>query len=161
VYSWIEPRALCELASETIEGVLASVWLVDAAALPRSAGALDRAALRLQLDRGGLDWSARITAAGFEAREAAAPAHAAWSGTALALSELAAALLQLPALDPSAQLFAQGVDSVACVRLVSHVRERFGVDRLRDVTGAAVHERVEEFRRITSFETAVPVEEHV
>lgn len=45
--------------------------------------------------------------------------------------------------------------------LGSYACERFSVERLRDVGNDAVHDRVEEFRRITAFETAVPVAEHV
>jgi sugar/nucleoside kinase (ribokinase family) len=45
--------------------------------------------------------------------------------------------------------------------LGSYACERFSVERLRDIGRGAVHDRVEEFRRITAFESAVPAEEHV
>jgi sugar/nucleoside kinase (ribokinase family) len=45
--------------------------------------------------------------------------------------------------------------------LGSYACERFSVERLRDVGREDVHDRVEEFRRITAFESAVPVETHV
>jgi sugar/nucleoside kinase (ribokinase family) len=40
--------------------------------------------------------------------------------------------------------------------LGSYACERFGVDRLKELPPADVHTRVEEFRRITAFETPVP-----
>lgn len=40
--------------------------------------------------------------------------------------------------------------------LGSYACERFGVGRLRDLDQADVHDRVEEFRRITAFEISVP-----
>lgn len=45
--------------------------------------------------------------------------------------------------------------------LGSYACEGFSIDRFRDLSDRAVHDRVEEFRRITAFETQVPVEEHV
>jgi sugar/nucleoside kinase (ribokinase family) len=45
--------------------------------------------------------------------------------------------------------------------LGSYACERFSIDRFRDLSDRAVHGRVEEFRRITAFETQVSVEEHV
>jgi sugar/nucleoside kinase (ribokinase family) len=45
--------------------------------------------------------------------------------------------------------------------LGSYACERFSVERLKDVGSEDVHDRVEEFRRITAFESAVPVERHV
>jgi sugar/nucleoside kinase (ribokinase family) len=52
-----------------------------------------------------------------------------------------------------AMVYGSALGSFAC--------ERFSVERLRDIGRVAVHDRVEEFRRITAFETAVPVSEHV
>jgi sugar/nucleoside kinase (ribokinase family) len=45
--------------------------------------------------------------------------------------------------------------------LGSYACERFSIDRFRDLSDQSVHDRVEEFRRITAFETPVSVEEHV
>jgi sugar/nucleoside kinase (ribokinase family) len=45
--------------------------------------------------------------------------------------------------------------------LGSYACERFSVERLKELESAAVHDRVEEFRRITAFETAIPAAEHV
>jgi amino acid adenylation domain-containing protein/non-ribosomal peptide synthase protein (TIGR01720 family) len=85
----------------------------------------------------------------------------AWSHTALELTALAAQLLDLPALQPSEQLFARGVDSVACMRLVGHVRERFAVPlELRDVFEAPelwqLAERIDALRADVAA-VAVPV----
>jgi sugar/nucleoside kinase (ribokinase family) len=52
-----------------------------------------------------------------------------------------------------AMVYGSAMGSFAC--------ERFSVERLKDLEGSAVHDRVEEFRRITAFETAVPVHQHV
>lgn len=52
-----------------------------------------------------------------------------------------------------AMVYGSALGSFAC--------ERFSVERLRTVTAADVHDRVEDFRRITAFETTIPVEEHV
>jgi hypothetical protein len=38
----------------------------------------------------------------------------------------------------------------------SYACERFGVERLKELVAADVHDRVEDFRRITAFETRVP-----
>ena len=45
--------------------------------------------------------------------------------------------------------------------LGSFACEAFSVERLKDLTEDAVQARVEEFRRITAFETHAPVTEHV
>ncbi len=45
--------------------------------------------------------------------------------------------------------------------LGSYACERFSVGRLERLTEPEIRERVEEFRKITSFETHVPAEEHV
>lgn len=45
--------------------------------------------------------------------------------------------------------------------LGSYACERFSVDRLREIETSDIHDRVEEFRRITAFETRVAAEEHV
>ena len=52
-----------------------------------------------------------------------------------------------------AMVYGSALGSFAC--------ERFSVERLKDLDNASVHDRVEEFRRITAFETGVPVSEHV
>lgn len=52
-----------------------------------------------------------------------------------------------------AMVYGSAMGSFAC--------ERFGVDRLASLEAEEVHRRVEEFRRITAFETPVPVHEHV
>lgn len=52
-----------------------------------------------------------------------------------------------------AMVYGSALGSFAC--------ERFSVDRLREIERAHIHDRVEEFRRITAFETRVPAEEHV
>ncbi len=58
-----------------------------------------------------------------------------------------------PAALRRAMVFGSALGSFAC--------ERFSVDRLRDLTPDDVRARVEEFRRITSFETTVATAEHV
>ncbi len=45
--------------------------------------------------------------------------------------------------------------------LGSYACERFSVERLRDLSSDDVHRRVEEFRRITAFESHVPARGHV
>lgn len=45
--------------------------------------------------------------------------------------------------------------------LGSFACERFSVERLRDLSRPEVHDRVEAFRRMTTFETLVPVADHV
>ena len=50
-----------------------------------------------------------------------------------------------------AMVYGSALGSFAC--------ERFSVDRLRELEREHIHDRVEEFRRITAFETRVPVEE--
>lgn len=52
-----------------------------------------------------------------------------------------------------AMVYGSALGSFAC--------ERFSVDRLQEIERAHIHDRVEEFRRITAFETRVPAEEHV
>jgi sugar/nucleoside kinase (ribokinase family) len=52
-----------------------------------------------------------------------------------------------------AMVYGSALGSFAC--------ERFSVERLKDLDGSQVHDRVEEFRRITAFETAVPMPDHV
>jgi sugar/nucleoside kinase (ribokinase family) len=52
-----------------------------------------------------------------------------------------------------AMVYGSALGSFAC--------EAFSVDRLRELSVTAVDKRVAEFRRITAFETRVPVEEHV
>jgi len=52
-----------------------------------------------------------------------------------------------------AMVYGSALGSFAC--------ERFSVERLKDLDGSSVHDRVEEFRRITAFETSVPVAGHV
>lgn len=60
-------------------------------------------------------------------------------------------------LDPAdmrrAMVYGSALGSFAC--------EQFSVDRLRDVSVPSIEARVEEFRRITAFESQVTVEEHV
>lgn len=66
-------------------------------------------------------------------------------------------LARAGSMDPAdlrrAMVYGSALGSYAC--------ERFGIDRFRDLSNGSVHDRVEEFRRITAFETQVPVEEHV
>lgn len=52
-----------------------------------------------------------------------------------------------------AMVYGSALGSFAC--------ENFSIDRLRDLPLDHIDERVAEFRRITAFETHVPVEEHV
>jgi len=47
-----------------------------------------------------------------------------------------------------AMVYGSAMGSYAC--------ERFGVERLKELVAADVHDRVEDFRRITAFETRVP-----
>jgi sugar/nucleoside kinase (ribokinase family) len=61
-------------------------------------------------------------------------------------------LARADSLDPAdlrrAMVYGSALGSYAC--------ERFGVERLKELPGADVHARVEEFRKITAFETHVP-----
>ena len=52
-----------------------------------------------------------------------------------------------------AMVYGSALGSFAC--------EEFSVDRLKDLPGREIDERVADFRRMTAFETHVPVEEHV
>lgn len=52
-----------------------------------------------------------------------------------------------------AMVYGSALGSFAC--------ERFSVERLQEIDRGRIHDRVEEFRRITAFETRVPAEEHV
>jgi sugar/nucleoside kinase (ribokinase family) len=66
-------------------------------------------------------------------------------------------LARADSLDPAdlrrAMVYGSALGSFAC--------ERFGVERLATLEAPEVHRRVEEFRRITAFETRVPASEHV
>ncbi|HET8938445.1 MAG TPA: amino acid adenylation domain-containing protein, partial [Polyangiales bacterium] len=129
VFSWIEPRALCELAEEVASDwadVTVSVWLLEDSTI-------ERGRLCALLDDDALEWSARWVHSRFEARAV----EQTWSQSACTLASLVGELLQRPGITPADQLFARGLDSVGAVRLVSHVRERFGVSlALRDVFDA-------------------------
>lgn len=69
------------------------------------------------------------------------------------MGHLARAGSMAPADLRRAMVYGSALGSYAC--------ERFSVERLRDLTDDEVHQRVDEFRRITAFETHVPAEEHV
>ena len=58
-----------------------------------------------------------------------------------------------PASLRQAMVYGSALGSFAC--------ERFSVERLKDLTGRDVRDRVEEFRRLTAFESHVMAEEHV
>jgi len=66
-------------------------------------------------------------------------------------------LARAGSLDPAdmkrAMIYGSALGSFAC--------ERFSIDRLRDLSMPEVETRVEDFRRITAFESHLPVEEHV
>jgi sugar/nucleoside kinase (ribokinase family) len=61
-------------------------------------------------------------------------------------------LARADSVDPAdvrrAMVYGSAMGSYAC--------ERFGVERLKELVGSDVHDRVEDFRRITAFETRVP-----
>ena len=148
VFTWIEPRALCELASEVAADwadLTVNVWLLDESAF-------ERAELCGLLERDALAWSARWVQSRFETRAVVET----WSQTARELASLVGELLQLPGVEPGEQLFGRGLDSVGAVRLVAHVRERFGVSlELREVLEAP---RIAELAaRIEALQVAPPV----
>ena len=66
-------------------------------------------------------------------------------------------LARADSLDPAdlrrAMVYGSALGSFAC--------ERFGVERLATLEAPEVHRRVEEFRRITAFESRVPAHDHV
>jgi sugar/nucleoside kinase (ribokinase family) len=69
------------------------------------------------------------------------------------MGHLARAGSMRPTALKQAMVYGSALGSYAC--------ERFSIDRFRDLSDEAVQDRVEEFRRITAFETHVSGEEHV
>ncbi len=68
------------------------------------------------------------------------------------MGHLAAVDSMEPAELRRAMVYGSALGSYAC--------ERFSVERLKELENGSVHDRVEEFRRITAFETAVAAQAH-
>ncbi|MEY4579587.1 MAG: hypothetical protein RL701_4290 [Pseudomonadota bacterium] len=134
VLSWADLTVLGELATETVLAhcgdVRVRVWLLEAGGMPRTSSlAIDRERCRQELQVGGSGWSwLAHFEAGVLTRRALATAVALPGDTARELAELAASLLGVAELALDEHLFARGADSIACVRLVARVRERWGVE---------------------------------
>ncbi|MDA0329560.1 MAG: PfkB family carbohydrate kinase [Gemmatimonadetes bacterium] len=90
---------------------------------------------------------------GFPLEEVFDPTGAGDSFAGGFMGHLARSGSMTPAALRRAMVYGSALGSFAC--------ERFSVERLRDVRADEIHDRVEEFRKLTAFEAHVPAGDHV